>query len=179
MYWKPEGIRTVQRISALGAVLSLQLTRCAYQALWPLNVTLAFTVACCVSASKPPPRVYLSGRYHRSLAVNSAGPHCYVIAACSTVTRQRGRKWRSDSLSNPLPPFLLLPEINLLLNLSFHRGACSGHLPHEGESDGSRDKRAIWQPNSDFKKLKDDSRGQIGMRELLHQYVKHTNLIWT
>lgn len=42
---------------------------------------------------------------------------------------------------------------------------CSGRLPHEGESNGSWDKAAIWQRNSDFMKLKDDSRGQIGTRD--------------
>lgn len=45
---------------------------------WPLT----WFVAC----RPPSPRVYLSGRYHRRLPVSSAGPHCYVIAAGSTVT---------------------------------------------------------------------------------------------
>lgn len=55
--------------------------RWADDAVRPRDVTLAFNVACC----PPPQPKYISGRYHRRPAVNSVGPHCYVIA-CSTVT---------------------------------------------------------------------------------------------
>lgn len=180
MFWKPQGIWTAQRILCSAPSCHYQwhaelITLCDHLMWhWPLT----WLVACL----PPSPRVYLSGRYRRRPAVNSVGPHCYVIAAGSTVTHVKEVEnedliYSTTSVATPLSPFLFLPEINLLLNLSLHRGACSGHLPHEGASDGFRDKAAIWQRNSDFKKLKDDSRGLIGMRELLRQCVRKANLI--
>lgn len=119
-------------------------------------------------------RVYLSGRYHRRPAVNSAGPHCYVIAAGSSVTHVKVVEnedliHSTTSLATPsthppsLPPSLSLSAWNQSITQSVFPQRCSG--PHGRESDGSRDKAAIWQRNSDFMELKDDSQGQMGTRD--------------
>lgn len=176
MYWKPRGIWTARRILCSAPSCHYQwhaeLIMLCDHLMW--HWPLTWPVACLPPS---PPSLFIRQIWQTpgselcgpSLLCNRSRLHCD--------TCQRGRKWRSDSLNYlcgnpPLPPFLFLPEINLLLNLSLHRGACSGHSPHEGASDGSRDKAAIWQRNSDFKKLKDDSRGQIGMRELLRQWCQ-------
>lgn len=122
--------RNIQHVSVLDTVSSLPLTRWADNALWPLDVTLAFNVARCVPASKPPsifirqisqtPGCELRGS---SLLWNRSRLH--------SDTCQSGRKWRSDSLNLPLwpqptdphPPFsspsLFLPtSLSLSLTLS-------------------------------------------------------------
>lgn len=91
---------------------------------WPLTWLAAYLTRS--------PWVYLSDGYHRLLAVNTAGPHCYVIAANSTTTHVRVVE-NEALIHSPasldtlplffIPPSCFLPEINLLLNLSFHRGA--------------------------------------------------------
>lgn len=84
--------------SVLGTVLSLPVTRWAYHALWPLNVTLAFNVACCVPASKPP------SLFIRQISQTPGSELCGPSLLCNRSrlhcdTCQRGRKWRSDLLN--------------------------------------------------------------------------------
>lgn len=131
----------------------------ADNALWPLDVTLAFNVACFVPASKP------LSIFIRQISQTPSGELCGSSLLCNRSrlhcdTCQSGRKWRSDSLnylSGNTPPHLFppsslfLPEINLLLNLW-----CNGHLPHQGERWILRQGSNLTH-NSDFMKLKDDS----------------------
>lgn len=90
----------------------------------PLDVTLAFNVAFFFFACLPPrPRVYLSGRYRGRPAVSSAGPHCYVTAAGSTVTHVKEAendlihsatsRNPPSPLSPPPPPSIPLPSFCL------------------------------------------------------------------
>lgn len=150
----------------LDTALSSPATRWADNALWPLDVTLAFNVARCVPASKPP------SIFIRQISQTPGGELCGSSLLCNRSrlhcdTCQSGRKWRSDSLNYlsskpPIPPSIHPSFCLRSIYYSIFPQRCSGHLPHEGESDGSWDKAAIWQRNSDFVKLKDDSRGQMG-----------------
>lgn len=131
---------------------------------WPF----AWLVACL----PPSPRVYLSSRYHRHPTVNSVGPRCYVTTTGSTLTHvkvvENEDLIHSTTSPAPLPPSLPLSAWDQSIAWAIFAPWCSGHSPHDVERDRSRDKAAIWQPNSGFVfavKLKDESRGQTESRD--------------
>lgn len=147
---------------------------------WPLTWLVA-----CLPPS--PPSIFI-----RQISQTPGGELCGSSLLCNRSrlhcdTCQSGRKWRSDSLNylsgNPLPsslflpPSLFLPEINLLLNLSFHRGAVGTcHMKERAMDLETR------QQFDNVILISQNCKMTLGGRwgratELLCQSVKHTNLI--
>ncbi len=145
----------------LCSTLSLPVTRWADDSMWPLDVTLAFNVACCVPASEP------LSIFIRQISQTPGGELCRSSLLCNLSrlrcdTCQRGRKWRSDSLNyltgKPVPLSRSLPSVPLAawdqsITQSVFPQRCSGRSPHQGESDGSWDKVAIWRRDSWFREI--------------------------
>lgn len=135
---KARGNRDHEARSVLATVLSLPVMILCDHLMWHWPLTWLV----CVPASEPP-RVYLLGRYCGRPAVNSAGPHCYVTAAGSTVTHVKEAEndlIHSTTSLAPPPPRLSPPPPPPSIPLSsfclrsiyysiclFHR-RCSWHL---------------------------------------------------
>lgn len=172
---KPRGYWDHEVRSLLAAALSLPVMMLRDHLMWHWPLTWLFIFACL----PPRPRVYLSGRYRGRPAVSSAGPHCYVTAAGSTVTHVKEAendlihsatsRNPPSPLSPPPPPSIPLPSFclrSIYYSICLFPQEVQLALAHmQARAMDPRDKAAIWQRNSDFTKLKDGSQGQIGTRD--------------